>query len=392
MVQRSTSFFQQRSFLGIVLLIAIIVLSGCGVRQGGTWPAASAQGDQVYIAYEAQILAVDVPENRVSWAYEGTGATRFFSAPSVVDDRIVFADFGRQAGLLNFEGLVVSLYSLSNLDGSEPVLVYPEPQRDVVTGRVVAEGTIYNDTYFVGTSDNHVVAVDWTDGTRKWPEDFIADNSIWSKPLIHNDILYITSLDGNIYALNPEDGALLWKSTLDGAVSSSPQLSFDESSLLVGSFSGQMASVDLDSGEFLWISEAEDWIWSTPVLIDERAIYVDASGTIYDVDQASGEILQTKAGILSNNVTGDPLLVDDKILFVSTVKDNLLESGTLTAVSVSDFETVWTYSTDNGGFNSAPVYAGERIVLPYIDNEFELQIVSVDPSSGDGRLVAPLTQ
>lgn len=370
-----------RTTLLIFSVLFVLILTGCGAVTQGTWPSVSSEGDIAYIAFRNSVTALDVANASIKWEYTSDATTEFYSAPQFYNDRLYFVDYGRSGGLISLQGLIVSFYGLENIESAQPQLIWDQPATEAVSGRVVGEGVVYDNVYYVGTSDNHVVAVDLESGTEKW--EILTENAVWAQPLLHNDILYVASMDRNLYALNPQTGEEIWKTTLEGAIASTPIVNEAGDALIFGDFSGEIVSVDIASQSINWRLKAEDWIWASPAREGNIAYFVDASGNVYDVDIDTGEFVNVRQNAVKGGSNGNPLIVDDKLIVISTEKSDNLEVGHLTALPLDGGDPVWTYSSQDGGFNTSPELIGDTILLPFSNNDYELQIVGLDPNTGD---------
>jgi outer membrane protein assembly factor BamB len=359
----------------LLFILTALVVSACGTQvENNSWPGMAADGDVVYVAYGAGVLAVDVVEEKQVWSYppEASSALQFFAKPSVNDGRVVLGDYGASGGFFS-PSVIVAIYSLNESDGNLSTnWVQDALARDrIVAAPVQAEGLVY-----VGTADNLVLALDSDNGELVWQ--FKAKHSIWSTPTYEDGVLYVGSLDKNIYALDAETGVLLWEQLLAGSVSGA--IAVGEELLYVGSFDKQLHALDKDTGEIQWeVPEqgTEDWIWASPVLTDEIVIFSDKKGNVFAVEAATGNSIWD-AQILGD-VVGSPV-VSNGIVFVASAgqlnngtEDNI-RRGALVALDVETGDELWREETSSPIYTT-PVFVNESVVVALPSGGADLLIV-----------------
>ncbi len=152
--------------------------------------------------------------------------------------------------------------------------------------KIVAPPLQVDDQVFVGTADNHILALNAADGSLLW--DYETDHAIWGQPAYRDGVLYVASMDWSVYALDAASGELVWRTELGGALPSSPVLGDDL--LYVSSFDGNVHALDLATGKERWAaSGAGDWVWGAPALADGTLYFSDIAGNLFAVDAQTGE-------------------------------------------------------------------------------------------------------
>ncbi len=173
------------------------------------------------------------------------------------------------------------------------------------------DGTIY-----IGTSHNHLYAID-SEGGVKWS--FEANDNIGSTPAIDkNGTIYVGSWDSNLYAINP-DGTEKWRFETGWRVESSPVIG-DNGTIYFGSGDFNLYALNPD-GTLKWSFETIYMVSAAPAIGQDGTIYV-----------------------------------------VSEIRDihALNPDGTLK----------WTYSLEGKGFFSSPVVDSKgTIYVPSLDNK-----------------------
>jgi len=341
------------------LAAGLILLTACGGRITNTnWSGLSTDGEKVYLAFGPQVLAFDPATQTQSWLFptEGGGAS-YFAAPSVEDGRVIFGDYGQAGGLFS-PRVTVSIHALENAESGGPRELWTNAES--ATDKVVSPALQVGDQLFVGTADNHILALSAVDGAQLW--DFETGHAIWGQPAYRDGIVYVASMDWSIYALDAETGEQVWATPLGGALPSGPVLGDDL--VYVSSFDGGVHALDLATGEPQWKAETIDanWVWGAPAVQDGTLYFVDVSGNLYAVDAASGEALWTKTvETADTSVQSSPLVVDD-VMYVAALRTGETPTGVLTAYTAADGVQLWSQPTAAPLF-STPVVVGDALVV-----------------------------
>ncbi|MDX1615355.1 MAG: PQQ-binding-like beta-propeller repeat protein [Candidatus Promineifilaceae bacterium] len=363
-----------------VLIAASFALAACGTDlAGGNWPGVSAHDGVVYVAYGPQVLAVTVGEETPLWTFPTTdsAAAPIFAPPSVEDGRIVFGDYGTQGGFLS-PSTEVTIYSLQVSEEGVPAVRWAESA--VAQDKIVAPALQAGDRVFVGTGDNHVLALDAASGDLLW--DFETGHSVWGQPIYQDGVVYVTSLDKQVHALDAADGREIWNQQLGGAVSDRAAL--NSGLVYVGAFDGTLYALDRDSGEVQWTAEAERSIWAAPVYSDGTVFFVDAGGELRAVSAASGELRWSKS--LGNFVVATPLVLGDT-LFVATSGDPDVEEeareGQLFAFDTGDGEDKWPEPvTAAAPISTNPIEVSGGVLITTLTEDEPLTLRLYDPEDG----------
>lgn len=376
-----TLYEKKRPAIRPVLLLFILtalVISACGTQvENNSWPGMVADGDVVYLAYGAGVIAVDVVQKELVWSYpeEASATLQFYAEPSVKDGRIVLGDYGASGGFFS-PGVVVTVYSLNESDGN---LSTNWVQDSVIRDRVVAAPVQAEGLVYVGTGDNLILALDAETGDLVWQ--FEAEHSVWSTPAYADGVLYVGSLDKNIYAIDAvegpnEENKPKWERPLGGSVSGS--IAIGEDLIYVGSFDKQLHALDKETGEIKWEvpqGGAPDWIWASPALEGDTVVFVDKKGNVFAVEAESGRSLWDAQ--IGGDVVGSPVVSNGVVFVVSAGQlnnvDDPIRRGALVALDLQTGEELWREET------SAPIYT-----TPVIVNEF---VVVAMPPGGEDLLI-----
>ncbi len=357
------------------LLGSVLFLTGCGIIESTVWPGVSAEGNRVYVAYQNQVIALDVAARQELWQYTGeNGGVQFYAPPELADGQVVVGDYGVSGGIFAGGRLIVKVHALEDGEISPPATRWIA--EDQVSGRVFAGSLKANGKVFVGTGDNHFVALDSTTGEKVW--DFRTGNAIWDTPAVHGRVVYLTSLDKNVYALDIDTGNLIWQVPLGGASAGSPVISPELRLIYVSSFDGNLYALRFEDGRTVWKAPAADWVWGSPVLVDRVVYYCDLQGNVYAVSAADGKPVWSTPQKVSGSVQA-PVAVHDGRLFVVS-GDEQAKKGYITAFTLEG-QQLWQVETP-AAVRANPVIADGALVVAFAGEEVPLQVVRYNPESG----------
>jgi outer membrane protein assembly factor BamB len=355
------------------LVLAAFFISACGTQiEGSSWPGLTANGDVVYIAYGAGVMAIDVVEEEQLWSYppEVNASLQFFAEPSVEDGRVIVGDYGASGGLLS-PNVTVSIYSLDESDGD---IDTNWVQSELAKDRIIAAPIHQEGLVFVGTADNFILALDEETGNLVWQ--FEAQHSIWSAPTYEDGVLYFGSLDKHVYALDAQTGDLIWQQLVAGSVSG--RVAVGESLIYVGSFDKQLHALDKETGEIRWEvpqEGTEDWIWASPVLEGDVVYYADKSGNLYAVGAEDGNAIWDAD--IDSQVVASPI-VSNGLVFVASAghvdNGDDVRSGAIIALDAETGDEVWREVTITPLY-STPVVIQDWIVIAQAPGAEDLLIV-----------------
>ncbi len=359
----------------LLVAAALFLLTGCGSRLTTTnWAGLSTDGRLVYLAFGPQVLAYDPATQTQAWSFPTeSGGAAFFAAPAAQDGRVVFGDYGHAGGLFS-PRVTVSVYALQEGEstGASQLWVNSGDAHD----KIVAPALQVGDQVFLGTADNHVLALNATDGSVKW--DFETGHAIWGQPAYRDGTVYVASMDHSVYALDAATGEMKWSTPLGGALPSGPTLG--DELLYVSSFDGNVHALDMATGEERWAAPgADNWVWGAPALIDGTLYFGDIGGTLYAVDAASGEQQWTKE--TQNPIQTQPVVNED-VLYVASQVAGETPTGALTAYKAADGQQLWSEPM------STPLYATPVMVddtLVVSTQDANALLIGIDLANGQER-------
>lgn len=345
-----------RPFVLFALAAVTLFLTACGGQiAAGSYAGLSAYDDTVYLANGPQVLAFDTVNQQARWTFppEPNNAVLFYAAPNYDEGQVVFGNYGQAGGFLS-PRVTVSVYALEDAETGQPRTLWTNTES--VTDKVVAPALQVEDKVFVGTADNHIIALDRASGAELW--DYRIGHAVWGQPAYRDGVVYVSAMDWSIYALDAETGDLIWETPLGGALASRPVLNGEL--IYVSSFDGSVHALDITTGEPLWSAEASDAIWGAPVLGEDNRLYFgDIAGDIHAVNASTGE------SIWNNDTPGviqaAPLLANG-MLYVASQTSGDATNGSLTAYAAEDGRQLWSVTTPVPLWTT-PVIVGDVVVV-----------------------------
>ncbi|MEZ4516881.1 MAG: PQQ-binding-like beta-propeller repeat protein [Chloroflexota bacterium] len=373
-----------RPFVLFALAAVALLLTACGSRiSTGSFAGLSTDGQKVYLANGPEVLAYDPETQQVNWTFpaEPNSAVLFYAAPNNEDGQVVFGNYGQAGGFLS-PRVTVSIYALEDTDSGTPPSLWTNTT--AATDKIVAPALQEGDKVFMGTADNHIFALDRTNGTKLW--DYKIGHAVWGQPAYRDGVVYVASMDWSMYALDAETGELVWTTPLNGALASRPVL--NGQLLYVTSFDGSVHALDIETGAEQWSAAANDAIWGAPALGEDGRLYFgDIAGDIHAVNAETGESIWDvdTAGVIQ----AAPILANNMI-YVASQTTSDATTGSLTAYSATDGEQVWTITTPVPLWTT-PVVLGNSVVVALQGSDALLIGYDLESGSELWRYVPPAT-
>lgn len=338
------------------LAVVALILTACGGQiDTGSYAGLSIYNDTVYLANGPQVLAYNTQTQQAQWSFptEPNNSVLFYAAPNYDDGQVVFGNYG-QAGSFLSPRVTVSIYSLEDAANGQPRTLWTNAE--AATDKIVAPALQVGDQVFVGTADNHILALDRTTGAEQW--DYRIGHAVWGQPAFRDGVVYVAAMDWSVYALDAATGELVWQTPLGGALASRPILNGEL--MYVSSFDGQVHALDVATGEERWTAAANQAIWGAPALGEDGRLYFgDIAGDIHAVDAQTGESIWSvdTPGVIQ----AAPVYMDGALYVASqTTSDGT--SGSLTAYAAEDGRQLWTITTPVPLWTT-PVVAGDSVVV-----------------------------
>ncbi|SIQ83331.1 Outer membrane protein assembly factor BamB, contains PQQ-like beta-propeller repeat [Haladaptatus litoreus] len=212
---------------------------------------------------------------------------------------------------------------------------------------------VHDDTVYVGTGTDHVYALDFETGHRKWDydagglEEF--GGGAWGQPAVIDDSVFVgishselstpdvtdsSTYTHRVVALDTSDGTERWANRVSGTSFAGPARF--GTSVVAGTESGHVYRFDAVTGESLWSTSIPGEVRSTPI-VGNGVVYVTTlEGAIVSLDAESAQKewqVDASGAIVDVVDTGDSLLVGDR-------------TGAVTAVAKSDGTEQWQYTAE----------------------------------------------
>lgn len=331
----SNSLPRTSATLRIVLLAAVVALSGCTTVKG--WfgnknDAKAARKPAELVEFTPSATVTRLWSAKAGDGNEKLGLTQ---GPVVADGRVYAAAieggvraFDLQTGAVVWqhktdleisggpgagEGLVV----FGTLDGDVVALdsaTGTERWKAKVISEVIAAPAIAQGVVVVRSNDGRVTAFDITDGKRRWfwnrdlPRLTVRGNDA---PSFGPGVVLVGNDDGTVAALALTDGRPLWdqavgqpdgRSELDrmADVDGSPVL--DGTTLFASSYKKQTIAIEAPSGRPLW---AQDHGGAGRIgLASDRVVVADPAGVVWALDKNGGSAMWQQAGLARRSLSG----------------------------------------------------------------------------------------
>ena len=329
---------KQHRAAAVLITLAALLIAGCGVRSGVSWPDATVYTDEdgeksivvafndfiervdltngtsVFLVDEDGNARVDAEGRRRAWAIRADdveGSTGFYVSPIRLDEEtIVIPEYNDR--LLIFEA--TDEYVRQQVSRTSEVSV---------SGKIVAAPALYNPEegprlLLVPFREEDVVAYDIDNAfSVQWTVN--TDRGVWSSPLIIDDVAYISALDHRFYAVNPVTGDTLWQVDVGGAIAGRPF--YDGESFYLGTLGRQMLRID-PSGNYndpqeriTGVYNTEGWIWAEPAYRDGVLYIGDMNGFAYALEVTpTGFVELWKRQVAGAGIRPTPVVTDEHVI------------------------------------------------------------------------------
>lgn len=258
---------------------------------------------------------------------------------------------------------------------------------------------------YVGSETAVVYALNAENGTEAWQTKVAGE--VLSRPVVADGVVLVHTSNGQLQALNEADGAIKWTVNLDVPSlslrgESAPATAFGAA--IVGGDNGRVSAVLIEQGQLIWqqrvsqptgsteIDRLND-VDTTPVIIDNTVYTLGYNGNMTALDLRSGQILWKRelgsvndfivdAGriyvvdqddrVVAMNAEGGINLWRQSDLLHRNLTPPTLYSGYLVVgdgegyvhwINTTDGRFVAQQKLDGSGFLSAPVIAGDKLLI-----------------------------
>ncbi|HEV2816680.1 MAG TPA: PQQ-binding-like beta-propeller repeat protein [Allosphingosinicella sp.] len=357
----------------VTALVALSVLSGCGILRGRRGPTTPTVGERISVlgndaAIEADPTLADVavvvpgPAANAEWPQPGGNASksighvalgtaptqawsasigegdspagRLASEPVVADGRIYTIDVKARVRAYNAEtGALVWEHQVRGENS---------PSETLYGGGVSYDGG----RLYVTNGAGDAAALDAATGNRIWLVK--PGGPLRGAPTIGNDNVYVLSQDNQLYALNAANGETRWQAAgsfeLAGVFGAAAP-AFAQSTLVAGFASGELTAYRYENGQVVWQDALARTGISTVV------------GTLSDID-------------------ADPVIDNGRVFAIG-------QGGRMVAVELITGQRVWEL---NVAGISTPWVAGEWVFVV----TDRAQLLAVSRASGRIRWISQL--
>ncbi|MCD6576760.1 MAG: PQQ-binding-like beta-propeller repeat protein [Anaerolineaceae bacterium] len=300
----------------IILSSFLFLLNGCtSVGAASSWPGYSVFEETGYLSHGSQTFAVDLKNGALLWKHpsDSDNSKLVYAAPAVGDGIVIVGDYN---------GLLIAL---DQTNGTK------KWEFDTANDRYIGSALISDGMVYAPNSNHYLYALD-TEGNLKWK--FKADGPNWTKPVADKDRIYLASMDHHFYAfdknfsqgdlVNAEDGSktLLkkakWSIDLGMAVVSDPIL--DDGMAYVVTVEGKLFAIDVKSEKILWSFNDNGnlgAVWGAPLIKDEVIFVADIDGHIYAIEKIDGSPLWPSPFSAGEGVVGSGSITNGGAIFAT---------------------------------------------------------------------------
>jgi outer membrane protein assembly factor BamB len=314
--------------VAFVLLLLIVVLSGCGATPvAETWPGLTVADGVVYVIsgapQQVYLLDAETGVQRMAFMPPGEHKGVLWWSPVTLGDELAYVGFSEPQAKAWY------LYAFDPETGQQQ---WQTPAEDLILAApAYGDGVVY-----FGAADGRVYAVDGENGAilPGWP--FSAEEAIWASPLVADGRVYVASMDHNLYCLNAETGTLEWSFEAGGALAAQPVV--EDGILYFGAFDAKVYAVQAATGEPVagFDFKAENWIWSEVLLADGRLYVTSLDGKLYALDPATGAVLPSYPYTAEGPLRAAPAGVGEAIIVAD-------DTGKVTALRAENAQVLWQW-------------------------------------------------
>jgi len=261
--------------------------------------------DLLYVGTKNGVMhAVSLSASAQRWTFPAGGSC--LSGPLLYGENLYFTSLDRR------------LYAL---DAQRGRMLWNFPSKGWIDGGPCATGG----KIFFASRDRHLYAIDAILGIERWRVDLGAEAI--ATPCTDGQRIFIGTRDGTFFAVDAGAGTVLWKYTagapiVAGACVGTARVTF-------GDTAGLLHSLDVETGKLAWpapVALAEP-IHAAPILVGGTIYGGCAVGKLFGIDLVSGNVVWTETMPSGGGVTRQPLLIDQKLIFVSQSREVRLPDG-----------------------------------------------------------------
>jgi outer membrane protein assembly factor BamB len=277
------------------------------------------------------------------WSFK-TENSRIEASPVVYDSMLYLGSSGDH------------LYAIDISTGTEQ-------WRSDSTGFFRSSAAIDGNHLFIGNTDQHLYAFN-LDGSMKWT--FETEGVVFAAPLVIENHVFFGSIDtdgysryayktdsvqtkSKFYALDAQTGKNVWHFSPGGGLRSSP--AYHNGVLYFGSWDGNLYALNASNGELIWSFKTEGKIYTTPAIENNSVIFASNDEFLYSLNVEDG-IENWRFHLQSDEITEFVPRISSPAVSKNTVYIGSL-NGNLYAVDLEDGSLKWSFETD-GKIGSSP--------------------------------------
>jgi len=283
--------------------------------------------------------------------------------------------------------------------------------------RIEASPVLYDSTLFLGSSGDHLYAIDISTGIEKWRSDtkgffrssaavatnhlfigsadqnlytfnldgsvkwtFETDGVVFAAPLVVENHVYFGSIDtygysklayktdsvktkSKFYALDAKTGEEIWNFSPEGGLRSSP--AYQNGVVYFGSWDGNMYALNANNGDLIWSFKTDDKIYSTPAVENNSVIFASNDNYLYSLNVADGSE-NWRFDLKSQNINewipriSSPA-VSDNAVFIGSL------NGYLYSIDLEKGSLKWSFETSDK-IGSSPSLTDDVVYFGSDDN------------------------
>lgn len=369
-------FIKQLSVL-LIAILAVIFLAACGGTPAVGWSSATVDNGTVYFgATTPKVYALDATSGVKKWEYAGEQnkpLVAVYSTPAAANGKVYFGAYDgifyaldSATGTMKWQfdatapivpGALVTnsvvYFGASNdkfyaLDAENGQKKWEFPTAQKVWGDAVID----NGTLYFGSLDQNLYALDATSGTKKWS--YSAGGMIVSTPLVANGTLYFGALNKFI-AVDASNGQKKWDVTIDPTewIWSTPTT--DNGVVYFTTTGGKVYALDGATGSAKWAQPyvADGQIHSSVVIGTDGVGYFGTSNKkIYAITLANAQ-LKWNPVILQGPILASPTL-QSGVLYVNSAGYNGQNGYNMYALDAGTGSQKWCFDPTTGAACVAP--------------------------------------
>ena len=172
---------------------------------------------------------------------------------------------------------------------------------------------IVENTIYIGTGDNKIIALDTNNGNVIWEN--TVNSPVDVSLSLTKDIAYASLRDGRILALDRKNGKEIWSYDTGEAIFGS--VTIHNGAVYGGNTGKRIFSIDAKTGELLWDYFTESWVITAPAVKD-NVVAVGSDDSYFYLLNAQNGNLRYKLKLGSGENT--PTIIDDTAYFTTATR------------------------------------------------------------------------